>query len=49
MERLEIREGEKFHGESSGKKSLDDFNKGMYVVVESGWIGWVMLILFSGY
>lgn len=49
LERLEIREGEKFHGESSGKKSLDDFNKGMYVVVESGWIGWVMLILFSGY
>lgn len=49
LERLEIREGEKLHGESGGKKNLDDFNKGMYVVVvvvESGWIGRVMLICF---
>lgn len=35
MERLEIREAEKLHGESDRKKSLDDLNKGMYVV-ESG-------------
>lgn len=35
LERLEIREAEKLHGESDRKKSLDDLNKGMYVV-ESG-------------